>query len=113
MERLTVQDLAMFLGCDLKHNDLDYLDGELTPELLAKLHTEQRWKFYKPILRPLSDMTDEEEKYLRDALISALSQEEHQRQVAENFKYLIQKHFDVFGWIKKGLALDKTKLEVK
>jgi hypothetical protein len=69
----------------------------------------------KPILRPLSDLTEEEMKevcrFTRDAQAykefdSAVGKESINAEVA---LYLLSKHFDLFGLIDAGLALDKTK----
>lgn len=68
----------------------------------------------KPILRPLSDMTEEEGidaekewnngRRLGESISQALN-------IANAFriKHLLSKHFDLFGLIESGLAIDKTK----
>lgn len=60
------------------------------------------------ILRPLSDMTEKESEYLSDA---ALSGKPTIYVNAEVTKYLLSKHFDLFGLIEYGLAIDKTTLK--
>lgn len=71
----------------------------------------------KPILRPLSDMTEEESKEL-------LSIQDLKRGVIdtkyvivtrswEDARYLLSKHFDLFGLIESGLAIDVTTLNQK
>jgi hypothetical protein len=71
----------------------------------------------KICLRPLSDMTEEELEYILDI-------GEHQSRIygveefiagwkafgSETFRYLLSKHFDLFGLIESGLAIDKTKI---
>jgi hypothetical protein len=60
-----------------------------------------------PILRPLSDMT------AADQLVYAASYEMTDNDIvkqAHKTKLLIDNGFDVFGLIKAGLAIDKTKL---
>lgn len=64
-----------------------------------------------PLLRPLSSMTEEEkielfalrenEAQLFPAIITGLS---------ECFRWLLSHHFDIFGLIDAGLAIDKTSL---
>lgn len=73
----------------------------------------------KPLLRPLSDMTEDERerfgwqdesefRYLSDA-----------HQVMKNYYYgwqfidLLKLHFDLFGLIESGLAIDKTLTQPK
>lgn len=71
----------------------------------------------KPILRPLSDMTEEEKKWLneheklKDEFIG-LSTEVYFliEWQAEKIRYLLCKGFDLFNLIPEGLALDKTRL---
>jgi hypothetical protein len=137
MEKLTVQDLAMFIGCEIKHSqDLRDDEGILTPEKLAKLHTEDRIRFFKPILRPLSDITEEDiieciksfDKGLSDFPEFKIVGQDNsdwiyievgyedteccwrpstQNMSVDIFKYLISKHYDVFNWLEKGLAIDR------
>jgi hypothetical protein len=71
----------------------------------------------KPILRPLSDMSDEEnlefgglwafaETYIPDI------EDTHDPYEIEPeaFRFLLSEHFDLFGLIEAGLAIDKTTL---
>lgn len=89
-------------------------------------------KTFKPILRPLSDMSDEEMKqcvlvkynmrntlkttnlignkiqwtasgFIPDGEIDLLNAS------SEIFRFLLSKHFDLFGLIESGLAIDATK----
>lgn len=63
-----------------------------------------------PLLRPLSDMTEEERKGIEQFVI-------YHRDDEENFAYsmgrmtawLLSHGFDLFGLIAAGVALDKTK----
>jgi hypothetical protein len=80
----------------------------------------------KPILRPLSDMTEEEKNELLQVdreytsanilpniplgRLLVLHYTERQAQIT---RYLLSKHFDLFGLIPAGLAIDATKQEVK
>lgn len=74
------------------------------------------WERIKPILRQLSDMTEEEHKEHESlqtnygevgcGCIGTL--------IVDNGKsivYLLSKHFDLFGLIEAGLAIDKTKIK--
>lgn len=75
----------------------------------------------KPILRPLSDMSEDEcfelgeilNVHIPDHLIEALKNNSKYvidfRYSFEFTRYLLSKHFDLFGLIEAGLAIDKTK----
>lgn len=73
----------------------------------------------KPILRPLSDMMEEERAefgWQDDADFEELFKD---GQISKNtynawmFPILLSKGFDLFGLIEAGLAIDKTKLLLK
>ena len=74
----------------------------------------------KPILRPLSDITDVEalawaeffgahSGALDEGPITFFRRYYSDYCSAESVRYLLSKHFDLFGWIESGLAIDKTK----
>lgn len=63
------------------------------------------------ILRPLSEMTNEEMKELKwdsQELKHAISQKRHPNFYNTEFLYLLKKGFDLFGLIDDGLALPHT-----
>lgn len=160
---LTAADLALYLGCECRlfniiNGVLEYeRDGTLCGIRPQSIHQNRvlvnvksehgrimelayLYCEVKPILRPLSDMTEEEAReiyFLRNgcafdprpyywpeghADISALNdlredvelyQEDLKFCIGETdvWRYLLSKHFDLFGWIPAGLALDKTKIQ--
>lgn len=55
----------------------------------------------KLLLRPLSDMTDEEADITHGIL--------NDYHTHEATRFLLSKHFDLFNLIPEGLAIDKTK----
>jgi hypothetical protein len=61
----------------------------------------------KPLLRRLSDMTEEEKDY---ALKIGNSYPDSWVGGANRTAWLLSKHFDLFGLIEAGLALDKSKI---
>ena len=89
----------------------------------------------KPILRPLSDMTLDEAAFCAKEMFCDEAEAPDERltdmakiAIRDNFggphlaswrigflitRYLMSKHFDLFGWIPAGLAIDKTKIETK
>ena len=93
------------------------LDAELLADLL---HTEDD---FKPYLRPLSSMTDEEDKKRIQLGIWRSSQtngyevtrinpdifQSYNSQAFQNaLDFLLREHFDIFGLIPKGLAIEVT-----
>lgn len=70
----------------------------------------------QPILRKLSDMTEEEMNECGNLIYDFSDDEELNRWkwsdfdfgCAEQFHYLLSKHFDLFNLIPEGLAIDKT-----
>jgi hypothetical protein len=69
----------------------------------------------KPILRPLSDMTDVENDRYYSFYSSPLTMNTMQAIIADAqaIGFLLSKHFDLFGLIDAGLAIDATKEAVK
>lgn len=65
----------------------------------------------KPLLRPLSDMTEEEYDLWDNGIDGGLVQgtTDMIEQEAKKTLYLLKREFDLFGWIEAGLAIDKTK----
>lgn len=67
----------------------------------------------KLILRPLSDMTEEEKNYIDELQkiedeISCPLLRVHKTRHGEQLRYLLSKGFDLFGLIDAGLAITKT-----
>ena len=75
----------------------------------------------KPILRKLSDMTDEELKNLRSERGNLKGVERADMNYIirlntwspEDVRYLLSRHFDLFGLISSGLAIDSKTLKEK
>jgi hypothetical protein len=59
----------------------------------------------KPLLRPLSDMTDREKHEV--GKLSFIGNVHHQAEAAKTV-WLLSKGFDLFGLIEDGMAIDKT-----
>jgi hypothetical protein len=57
--------------------------------------------YVKPILRPLSDMTEEEKSKISKSTVNKVF-------YPEEFLYLLKQGFDLFGLIESGLAITKT-----
>ena len=84
------------------------------PNLKDCTHSESLWldgNYFKPLLRPINDITEEEESRFHSLEKSFedrthLAIELYAAMTAEYFKA----GFDLFGLIENGEALDKTKL---
>jgi hypothetical protein len=73
-------------------------------------------RLIKPILRPLSDMTEEESKEIgfwgvwHDVEFNALAWDDVHWS-PEDFRILLSHHFDLFNLIPEGLAIDACTLK--
>lgn len=112
--------LALYLGC-----------GVMTPQGIGRLYTvedcpvcgvifDERVENYfvdfdvddvRPILRPLSDITDPERDAVQE-MVDAVGIIHDAATAAQMTMYLTSACIDVFGWIDAGLAIDKTKTHV-
>src|SRR5688572_910316 len=123
--------LHLYLGCDVKHEALKNI-RPLTPAWYGALQKENILYLLKPILRPLSDMTEEEaiglakiQKYdipeddgVREELINIYTYDDEEltlgnylpvKYYLDGLLYLLKQSFDLFNLIPEGLAIDKTK----
>lgn len=104
--------LHLYLGCEVKNlaNETFILTPSLIEAILGLNLS------FKPILRPLSDMSDNErDKYVHlHSYPKKNSEQSFSNQLtvvdAECTAYLLSKHFDLFGLIESGQAIDKTTL---
>jgi hypothetical protein len=132
--------LHLYLGCEYqyRYNDsAEWRPSQIRLSIKVLSDHPYRWEI-KPILRPLSDMTEEEAiKYLRLKhnaysgeyeiklrdngfwwLFKTIASDERFKFFGEmldesnsdQFRWLLSKGFDLFGLIEAGLAIDKTKL---
>jgi len=115
--------LHLYLGCELfevgggigKLYNMGTFAGSIVQVFTDCSSNEPYWtnvRNVKPILRPLSDMTDEEKNYFE--LWSFEIMKEDLNQVQRNalkIKWYLYNHFDLFGLIEAGLAIDKTTIK--
>lgn len=118
--------LHLYLGCQVQYKFITIIEKlELR---IGKLYgikgsycfletvygfKEERIEDVRPILRPLSDMTEEEVNEA-DTLQKFQLEDEDEAQVlnyALMTKFLLSKRFDLFGLIESELAIDKTTLK--
>lgn len=100
---------------------------KITPAMIEHLQTlGQSWELYKPILRPLSSMTEEDliEIYKLDIdgqnakFDSDVADNRYMRNCAmlqlkeyEAIRFMLSKGFDLFGLIDSGLAVNAETLK--
>ena len=83
-------------------------------DIILLASVEQGLYEVKPILRPLSSITEAEMKDNHEAYkaaASGLGKLAHGS--AASTRHWLSLHIDLFGWIEAGLAIDKTKIETK
>ena len=131
MSNLKLKELAPYLPYGLKAK------GYWGVRTINTLHKEKEHHYYaefeekekrreqiwtiKPILRPLSDLTEEEFSFVYENETDYESIEQLVELDAESFltccfsyafwQSLFENHFDVFGLIEKGIAIDINTLK--
>jgi hypothetical protein len=113
--------LHLYIGAEVVctkeglNEDLEYtgMVRKVSPRLIDK-YLNGNWK---PILRPLSSMTEEDIYEYDEIQAKGESVADTDTKFGEIlvgspecFLWLLSKHFDIFGLIDAGLAIDKTKL---
>ena len=95
-------------------NDTDY-KCFLTTDILNELLYNMEYYDYKPYLRPMSSMTEEEKKE-RDFYCGYKPYDENtgesyltEYDMPDYLDWLLANHFDFHGLIEKGLALEAPK----
>ena len=118
MNQLTAQEAALYLGQEIQftnvyYNHKDTQDIEmLTAAVLVDISRQHKVDA-KLLLRPLSDITEEELQALGyrskgdfEGLYLAANGEFIF--TTKEFAYLLSRGFDLFGFIESGKAIDKT-----
>lgn len=116
----TIKDyLHLYLGCNVllcKNLEGNNVIERLTTKMLYEDDDMFDETGYKPLLRPLSSMTEEERKEVK--FFVPLNKKHYLHLFADTInaaayiKWLLSKHFDLFSLIDKGLALDSTKIKI-
>lgn len=109
--------LHLYLGCEIMNG----IDDKIRVLKSSNLDTYIYTKVGNPkiLLRPLSDMTEEEKEQIGFSAFEILRKNEFGDKVlparnisamwaAKQTAYLLSRHFDLFGLIESGLAIDKT-----
>lgn len=64
----------------------------------------------KPILRPLSDLREDEKYFINELEQKNTSYPTMAVALAPHFVYMLKQGFDLFQLIENGIAIDKTKI---
>ena len=136
---LTIQDFALYpqstcqlpSGAKDRLSGIDYLNNELFFENAYKTFSVYAFKAQdcKIVLRPLSSLTESEARelwkvyygseyrqivVLQSGLLwwSIMCDQSNHKVQGETavWRWLLAHHFDLFGWIESGLAIDATTL---
>ena len=120
--------LHFYLGCKVKHaaftkplklKSVGVNGGTISGLDFGEIHFDLRAKNIKPLLRPLSSMTEEEMKecgnmiydYSNDPDLNIWEWRDFEIGLApEQYHWLLSKGFDLFGLIEAGLAIDSSKV---
>lgn len=117
MEKKIEDYLHFHLGCELfseaTHQNVGTLHGIVGNQAYFKVNGvlyNSDMANYKPILRPLSSLTKEEDeefisvKFNEDFNLKPLYTDNDYN----SFAWLLKNHFDPFGLIESGLAISKS-----
>jgi hypothetical protein len=116
MKKQSIDYLHYYLGCEvfICYN----LEGDPVIEKLDARHLFDEHDApvgIQPILRPLSDMSDEEAEEYNSIMYTCFNavNKFHDQVLTEAActQYLLSRGFDLFNLIHKGLAVDKKSLE--
>jgi len=127
MEKLKLKHLAPYLPYKLMIN-CDFRDGDILSCEMECISKEEAfldgcdWNYktntdFKPILRPLSDLTKEIELELDNNIIIegerfySIGYMDIESMNYQKFCWFLERHYDVFGLIEKGLAIDINTLK--
>lgn len=113
--KLTAADLALYLGCECqaltRTGTIDIVNSRGFCIVSDGVYSwSELIRNVKPILRPLSDITEEEaNNEVWDTVPEYTDFSGLVAHVSPAWRFLLSRHFDLFGWIDAGLAIDKTK----
>lgn len=113
-KELLLKDLSARLPyrviCCVCFNTTCYYNGKLLPIYLIWLLNNSEFAAIKPYLRPLSSMTEEEEKEYTDIDNRSYSCPKDYAHIpaSDRIDWLNKHHFDYRGLIEKGLAIKVT-----
>lgn len=111
---LLLKDLCARLpykvNCCICYNTTSYYNGKLTPKDIIWFLNNSDFATIKPYLRPMSSMTEEEDKEYTDIDNRSYSCPKDYAHIpaSDRIDWLNKHHFDYRGLIEKGLAIEVT-----
>ena len=108
------KDVAhLYLGCKIETEEgigtLDEISTEKSDDTTITsydlVNAYLKYDEFKPILRPLSDMHEDEAK---EAFVAYHDEDNHHEGSAKKTRYLLSRRFDLFGLIENGEAITLT-----
>jgi hypothetical protein len=118
--------LYLYLGCDIiyceqpgkiyKLMSVDLSEDNTAPVFISDGEDEffAEYEEVRPLFWHLSDMTEEEDAEYRtiyESNLPIVPWSCYAKHSAAIVQYLLSKHFDLFGLIEAGIAIDKTKIK--
>lgn len=111
--RLPYKVKGVYARTDIKNLSICEITTHLYGEIEESFNGKEKYEFI-PYLRPMSSMTDEEQRTLDSMCngVEMVSRLSGLKMFDKAFNWLNENHFDYRGLIEKGLAIDATGLEI-
>ena len=111
--RLPYKVKGVYARTDIKNLSICEITTHLYGEMEESFNGKEKYEFI-PYLRPMSSMTDEEQRTLDSMCngVEMVSRLSGLKMFDKAFEWLNKNHFDYIGLIEKGLALDATGLNI-
>ena len=111
--RLPYKVKGVYARTDIKNLSICEITTHLYGEMEESFNGKEKYEFI-PYLRPMSSMTDEEQRTLDSMCngVEMVSRLSGLKMFDKAFDWLNKNHFDYRGLIEKGLAIDATKLNI-
>ena len=114
---LLIKDLCarlpynVVINCTEEDDEKTNFNCFLAPDMIKDIKSETAYWIIKPYLRPMSSMTEEEEKEYAKIIVKSqdCSLENSESATTMANDWYLSKGFDVRGLIPKGLALEASK----
>ena len=111
--RLPYKVKGVYARTDIKNLSICEITTHLYGEMEESYNGKEKYEFI-PYLRPMSSMTDEEQRTLDSICngVEMVSRLSGLKMFDKAFDWLNKNHFDYRGLIEKGLAIDATGLNI-
>ena len=111
--RLPYKVKGVYARTDIKNLSICEITTHLYGEMEESFNGKEKYEFI-PYLRPMSSMTDEEQRTLDSMCngVEMVSRLSGLKMFDKAFDWLNKNHFDYRGLIEKGLAIDATGLNI-